>query len=91
MHIESSGDPGLDTTDMDRARLYDDLLGGELLGLFRTSLTGRLLDCNQALAHLLGYNSIEELKKVPVEGLYFGLAERQEFVSSSGEEKTEQL
>ncbi|MGB3525927.1 MAG: PAS domain S-box protein [Flavobacteriales bacterium] len=87
MHIESSGDPGLDTTDMDRARLYDDLLGGELLGLFRTSLTGRLLDCNQALAHLLGYNSIEELKKVPVEGLYFDLAERQEFIEQLLEKK----
>ena len=65
---------------MDRERLYDDLLGGELLGLFRTSITGRLLDCNQALANLLGYESVEELKQLPVEGLYFDLAERQEFI-----------
>ncbi len=80
MHIELNEEGKDSVRMMDRERLYDDLLGGELLGLFRTSITGRLLDCNQALANLLGYESVEELKQLPVEGLYFDLAERQEFI-----------
>ncbi len=80
MHIEGSEETEDDAVGRDRTRLYDDLLGGELLGLFRTNISGRLLDGNQALAKLLGYASVEELKRVPVEGLYFDLAERQEFI-----------
>lgn len=72
---------------MDRSRLYQDLLGGELLGLFRTSITGRLLDCNLALAHLLGYGCAEELKALPVKALYFDLAERRQFIDQLLEKK----
>ncbi|MEO7081430.1 MAG: PAS domain-containing protein, partial [Flavobacteriales bacterium] len=50
-------------------------------------ITGRLLDCNLALANLLGYSSVEELKALPVEGLYFDLAERQEFIEQLLEKK----
>lgn len=71
----------------DRQRFHDELFGGELLGLFRTSLTGRMLDCNNALAQLLGYGTVEELMKVPVEGLYFDLAERQRFIEELLEKK----
>ncbi|MBP8822021.1 MAG: PAS domain S-box protein [Flavobacteriales bacterium] len=59
---------------------YDDLFSSGLLGLFRTSVTGRMLDCNLALARLLGYASREELMAVPVEKLYFDLHERQQYL-----------
>lgn len=59
---------------------YDDLFSSDLLGLFRTSVTGRMLDCNLALARLLGYSSREELMTVPVENLYFDLQERQQYL-----------
>lgn len=66
---------------------YEDLLGGDLLGLFRTTVTGRMLDCNQALADLLGYGTIGELMKVPVKGLYFDIGERQRFIERLKEKK----
>lgn len=66
---------------------YEELLGGDLLGLFRTSVAGRILDCNQALATLLGYGSIDELKKIPVKELYFDLGERQRFIERLAEKK----
>lgn len=59
---------------------YEHLLGGDLVGLFRTTVGGRMLDCNQTLVELLGYGSIAELKEVPVKNLYFNIAERQAFV-----------
>ncbi len=59
---------------------YGSLLGGDLVGLFRTTVGGRMLDCNQTLVELLGYGSIEELKNIPVKSLYFDVAERQAFV-----------
>ncbi len=66
---------------------YDDLFGSDLLGLFRTSVTGRMLDCNLALARLLGYASREELMAVPVEELYFDLQERQQYLEDLLEKK----
>jgi PAS domain S-box-containing protein len=54
--------------------------GADMLGSFRTTMAGRMLDCNQALADLLGYGSVEELKRIPVKELYFDLGERQRFI-----------
>jgi PAS domain S-box-containing protein len=66
---------------------YERLLGGDLVGLFRTTVGGRLLDCNQTLVDLLGYGSIEELKGIPVKELYFNAAERQAFVETLAHRK----
>lgn len=66
---------------------YEELLGGDLLGLFRTTVAGRMLDCNQALVDLLGYGTIGELMKVPVKGLYFDIGERQRFIEWLKEKK----
>src|SRR5690606_14919292 len=85
--MEVEDEQGQDASMMDRTRLYEDLLGGDLLGLFRTSITGRLLDCNQALAHLLGYACVEELRALPVRALYLDLAERRQFLEQLLEKK----
>lgn len=66
---------------------YGRLLGGGLLGLFRTTVGGRMLDCNQPLVDLLGYGSVEELKGTPVKNLYFDLAERQRFIDELADKK----
>ncbi len=70
-----------------RMQLYDDLFSGDLLGLFTTSLTGRWLNCNNALAKLLGYDSREELLTIPLAELYFDLGERQRFIEILQEKK----
>lgn len=59
---------------------YEGLLEGNLLGWYRSSLTGRLLDCNQALSNLLGYGTRKELLGIPVKEFYFDVGERQRFI-----------
>ncbi|HQV40071.1 MAG: PAS domain S-box protein [Flavobacteriales bacterium] len=59
---------------------YGDLLEGDLLGWYRTSVTGRMLDCNQALSNLLGYGTREGLMEIPVKEFYFDMVERQRFI-----------
>lgn len=59
---------------------YDDILGSELVGLFRTSVTGRILDCNHALAQLLGYENREALMAVAAAELYIHADERQQYL-----------
>ena len=41
---------------------YRDLFERNLAGVFRSTVYGRILDCNDACAHLLGYKSVEELQ-----------------------------
>ncbi len=66
---------------------YNQLLGGELVGLFRTTLTGRMMDCNQMLVDILGYASIEQLCKISVKELYFDLADRHKFLEDLAAKK----
>lgn len=66
---------------------YDDILGSELVGLFRTSVTGRILDCNHALAQLLGYETREALMAVPAGQLYLHADERQQYLDDLLEKK----
>ena len=40
---------------------YGDLLEGDLLGWYRKSVKGRMLDGNQAVANLVGYGNREGL------------------------------
>ncbi len=76
---------GLDTRD--RLQLFDDLFSGDLFGLYRASTTGRMLNCNQALANLLGYDSIGQLIDMPVGEHYFDVLERQRFIDDLLERK----
>lgn len=49
-------------------------------GISRSTLGGRILECNDALARVLGYGSREELLKVGTEELYFNYEERKRLV-----------
>jgi PAS domain S-box-containing protein len=42
-------------------RRYRDLFERNLVGVYRTTLDGRFLDCNDACAHILGYQSAGEV------------------------------
>ena len=52
----------------------------ELVGMFTTTLVGRLESCNQVLAEMLGYATAEEMHGMSVTGFYFDPAERQDFI-----------
>ncbi len=74
-------------SEQDRLQLYDHLFSGDLFGLYRASLTGRMLSCNTALARLLGYSGWEELADIPLERHYFDVVERQQFIDDLQEKK----
>jgi len=49
-------------------------------GVFRSTLDGRILDCNDALVRYLGYDSREELLARPAWDLYHQRSDREEFL-----------
>src|SRR5271157_112334 len=53
---------------------YRSLFERNMAGVFRSTLDGRLLNCNPAFANMLGY-AREELLPIPLHELYFGGAE----------------
>ena len=57
-----------------------------LAGVYRNTVAGRMLECNDAFATILGYDSREELLRVPAHDLYFSPADREEFVSAVREQ-----
>ncbi|PYQ58168.1 MAG: hypothetical protein DMF58_16195, partial [Acidobacteria bacterium] len=50
-------------------------------GVFRTTLDGRFLDCNDALASYLGYASREELLSRETWDIYHQRSDREKFLS----------
>lgn len=65
----------------DLQRRYDDLLNGNLAGIFRTTLDGRFMECNDAMAHVLGYANRAELMACNAEVLYFSNEDRRHYLS----------
>lgn len=61
---------------------YRSLFERNLAGVYRTALDGRILDCNDAFARLLGYDTPAELKGCRATALYFDSADRDAFVAS---------
>ena len=56
---------------------YRSLFERNMAGVFRSTLEGKLLDCNPAAASMFGY-SREEIMRVPMHELYFGGAEERD-------------
>jgi len=54
----------------DSEQRYRSLFERNLAAVFRATLEGKILDCNQACARVLGYGSREELLSVPVAELF---------------------
>ena len=55
---------------------YRQLFENNLAGVLRTSLDGRILDCNPAMAQMVGFNLPEELLTHSVLDLYFSVEDR---------------
>ena len=66
---------------LDLKRQYDDLVGRNLAGIYRTTAEGRMLDCNDALAHILGYTDREELLRHRARDLYHSEQDREAFIA----------
>jgi diguanylate cyclase (GGDEF)-like protein/PAS domain S-box-containing protein len=67
---------------------YRLLFERNLAGVFRTTLAGRVLACNQATAGIFGYDSPEEVMALPVANLYNTASERDAFLTKIKSEKS---
>jgi PAS domain S-box-containing protein len=63
---------------------YHRLFDRNMAGVFSSSLQGRILDCNAALVHALGYESLEEIKSLRLlsTDLYFSPEDRHAFLDA---------
>lgn len=68
-------------------RQYDQLVSRNLAGVFRTTIAGRFLECNEGLARMLGYGSVEELMRMSIKDLYLDEADREHFLSELTERR----
>jgi PAS domain S-box-containing protein len=59
-----------------------------LAGVYRTTLDGRILDCNEAFARILGYNSRKECLGRNITENYVKPADREAFIGKIREKKT---
>lgn len=67
---------------------YRMLFDRNIAGVFRSTLDGRILDCNESLAQYLGYDSREELIAQPAWNLYHQRADREELIRLVQENRT---
>jgi PAS domain S-box-containing protein len=58
---------------------YRQLFERSLAGVIRTTLDGRILECNLACARIFGYTNPEELIASPIDGRYFQPEDRDTF------------
>lgn len=68
-------------------RQYDDLVNRSLAGMFRSTMEGRFLECNDAMAHILGYSGRDALMRGPALNLYYSKQERDRFLETLLREK----
>lgn len=59
---------------------YRMLFDRNIAGVFRSTLDGRILDCNESLVHYLGYDSREELLALPAWDLYHRHSDREDLI-----------
>jgi diguanylate cyclase (GGDEF)-like protein/PAS domain S-box-containing protein len=67
---------------------YRLLFERNLAGVYRTTLDGRVLDCNDAFARIFGYESRQELLSRNVSEVYFRETDRDAFLARLREHKT---
>jgi two-component system cell cycle sensor histidine kinase/response regulator CckA len=59
---------------------YRSLIQGAAYGIYRTTVDGTILDANPALAHMLGYESVEELRPLNMSTIYTSPSERKALI-----------
>lgn len=68
-------------------RRYRMLFERNLAGLYRTTLDGRILDCNSAFARILGYPSREDVLKISALDLYSDPGDRESFLARLSQQR----
>ena len=66
----------------DSEERYRTLFERNMAGVYRTTLDGRILECNQAMANILGFSSPQEAKKFRGQDNYFSDEERAQFIET---------
>jgi PAS domain S-box-containing protein len=66
---------------------YRLLFQRNMAGVFRTALDGRVIDCNESFAQILGYSSPAEVLRHPAQEFYGGPGDRDAFLSRLKEHK----
>lgn len=61
---------------------YRILFEQNLAGIYQTTTKGKILNCNEAFAKMLGYNSNKELLQTDATALYFSGNDRDQFIST---------
>jgi len=61
-------------------RRYRELFDRNLAGIFRATRDGRILDCNEAMVRILGYDARKDVLALRAEDLYVDPAERERLV-----------
>lgn len=90
--IEASGETPREQLDTARAyaelkRQYDQLVSRNLAGVYRTTLDGRFIECNDALARMLGYPDRADLMHRTAGAMYRSAAERERFLDALSQKK----
>jgi PAS domain S-box-containing protein len=67
---------------------YRLLVQRNMAGVFRATLDGRFIDCNESFAQLLGYSSPSEVLRLGVQECYADDGERQSLISRLKERKS---
>jgi PAS domain S-box-containing protein len=67
---------------------YRSLFERSFSGVYRATLDGRVMDCNQSFARILGYSSREEAVNSPAPKLFFTRADLRKFVGRLKEERS---
>jgi PAS domain S-box-containing protein len=69
-------------------RSYRRFVERNAAGVIRSTIEGRILESNDSLAHMLGYESAAELQELRTTDLYFNLADQEALIGRLRGEKT---
>ena len=67
--------------------VFKSLFENAAIGVYRTTIDGRLLIANDALVKLLGYSSFEEIPEYPMKDIYLNINDRTRFVKKAYKEE----
>ena len=89
--VEGIGGQRPEEAELGRAYLelkqqYDNLVSKNVAGVFRSTLQGRFLECNDAMAQILGYADRAELMATSAAELYFTREVREQLINDLREQ-----
>jgi PAS domain S-box-containing protein len=64
----------------DLKQQYANFISRNLAGVFRATVAGRFVECNQSMARILGYEDPEELLGLDLKDLYLNKGDRERFL-----------